>query len=191
MKRDAVDRIAATVYAAVDFVVILAPALALKLAADRGGMGDLDGMDLIIASAALGTVHALIAGSRLRSEERMAVRRADMWIAAADALVVLALAATLLPVTVLWGFADEHASMADRGFPVVALWLGVQFVAVGMAELTGRFVFWWLEPHPRLRGSWRRSIGSRDAGRKPRRARVRPPLPSRVGMRSSTEDVGN
>ena len=160
MKRDTVDRIAATIYAGVDLVVILAPALALKLAADRGGMGDLDGVDIILASALLGAVHAVIAGLRLRSEERMAVRRADMWIAAADALVVLAFAATLLPLTVLWGFADEHASMADRGFPVVALWLGVQIVAVGLAEATGRFVFWWLEPHPRVRGSWRRPIGS-------------------------------
>lgn len=90
----------------------------------------------------------------------MAVRRADMWIAAADALVVLTLAATLLPITVLWRFADEHASMADRGYPVVVLWLGVQVVAVVIAEITGRFVFWWLEPHPRLRGSWRKPIGS-------------------------------
>ena len=160
MNHDTVDRLAATAYAAVDFAVILAPALALKLAADRGGMGDLDGVDLIVASAVLGAVHAAIAGLRLRSEERTAVRRADMWIAAADALVVLALAATLLPVTVLWGFADEHASMADRGFPIVALWLGVQGVAVGLAEATGRFVFWWLEPHPRLRGSWHRPLGS-------------------------------
>ncbi len=160
MKRDSVDRLAAGLYAAVDCAVILAPALALKLAADRGGMGDLDGVDLIVASAVLGAIHAVIAGTRLRSEERTAVRRADMWIAAADALVVLALSATLLPITVLWGFADEHASMADRGFPVVALWLGVQVVAVGLAEATGRFVFWWLEPHPRLRGSWRRPLGS-------------------------------
>ena len=30
----------------------------------------------------LGVVHAVVAGSRLRSEERIAVRRADMWIAA-------------------------------------------------------------------------------------------------------------
>ena len=85
----------------------------------------------------------------------MAVRRADMWIAAGDALVVLAIAATLLPIVVLWRFADEHASMANRGYPVVVLWLGVQLVAVGLAELTGRVVFWWLEPHPRRRGSWR------------------------------------
>jgi hypothetical protein len=165
VRRDTVNRIAAAVYAAVDFVVILAPAVALKLAADRGGMGDLNGMDLVLASAVLGTGHAVIAGSRLLSEERIAVRRADMWIAAVDALVVLTLAATLLPITVLWGFADEHASMANHGYPVVALWLGVQVVAVGMAEVTGRFVFWWLEPHPRLRGSWRKPIASRASTR--------------------------
>jgi hypothetical protein len=165
VRRDTVDRVAAVVYGAVDLLVILAPAVALKLAADRGGMGDLNGMDLVLASAVLGVAHAIVAGSRLRSEERMAVRRADMWIAAADALVVLTLAATLLPITVLWGFADEHASMANRGYPVVALWFGVQLVAVGVAELTGRFVFWWLEPHPRRRGSWRRSMGSRASNR--------------------------
>lgn len=165
MRRDTVDRIAAVVYAAVDFAVIVAPAAALKVAADRGGMGDLNGMDLILASAGLGAAHAAVAGSRLRTEERTAVRRADMWIAAVDALVVLTLAATLLPIVVLWGFADEHASMANHGFPVVALWLGVQVVAVGMAEVTGRFVFWWLEPHPRLRGSWHRPIASRPSSR--------------------------
>jgi hypothetical protein len=159
VRGEIVDRIGAVGYAVVDFVVILLPAIALKLTADRGGMGDLDGIDLVIASGLLAGLHAAVAGARLRSEERMAVRRADMWIAALDALVVLALAATLLPMVVLWGFADEHASMADRGFPVVALWLGVQAVAVGTAELTGRFVFWWLEPHPRRPGSWRKSIG--------------------------------
>jgi hypothetical protein len=160
VRRDTIDRIAPVAYAAVDFAVIVVPAVALKLAADRGGMGDLNGMDLVLASAALGVVHAVVAGARLRSEERMAVRRADMWIAAVDALVVLALAATLLPIVVLWGFADEHASMADRGYPVAVLWLGVQLVAVAFAEMTGRFVFWWLEPHPRLHGSWRRPMGS-------------------------------
>lgn len=142
-----VDVIAPPLYGAVDFVVIVAPALAFKLASDRGGLGDAKGLDLIVASALLGTVHAVIAGLRLKSEERIAVRRADMWIAAVDALVVLALAATLLPTVVLWGFADEHASIADRGHPVVVLWAGVQLVAVALAEVTGRAVFWWLEPH--------------------------------------------
>lgn len=142
-----VDAIAPPVYAAIDFAVILAPALAFKLASDRGGLGDTKGMDLVLASAALGAVHAVIAGARLWSEEHVAVRRADMWIAAVDALVVLALAATLLPAVVLWGFADEHSSIAHRGYPVVFLWVGVQLVAVALAEVTGRAVFWWLEPH--------------------------------------------
>ncbi len=161
MSRATVDRIVAVAYGIVDCAVILLPALALNVAADQGGMGDLPGMDLVLASAVLGVAHAVVAGSRLLSEERMAVRRADMWIAAVDALVVLALAATLLPVIVLWRFADEHASMADRGYPVWVLWLGVQFVAVVIAELTGRFVFWWLEPHPRRPGSWRNPMSRR------------------------------
>jgi hypothetical protein len=144
------DAIAPPVYAIVDFTVIVAPALAFKLASDRGGLGDAKGLDLVVASAVLASIHAVIAGARLRDEERIAVRRADMWIAAMDALVVLGLAATLLPAFVFWGFADEHASIADRGYPVVFLWVGVQLVAVALAEVTGRFVFWWLEPHRRL-----------------------------------------
>jgi hypothetical protein len=151
MKRDLLDTIAPPAYGAVDFVVILAPALAVKLASDSGGMGDTDGLDLVVASAVLGAVHGIIAWARLRSEERTAVRRADMWIAAVDALVVLAFAATILPVVVLWGFADEHSSLANRGYPVVLLWAGVQAVAIVLAETTGRVVFRWLEPHPRSR----------------------------------------
>lgn len=179
MRRETIDRIVAAAYAAVDLMVILFPAVALKLAADRGGMGDLDGVDLVVASGALGVVHALVAGARLRSEERMAVRRADMWIAAADALVVLALAATLLPIVVLWRFADEHASMANHGYPVVALWFGVQLVAVGLAELTGRIVFWWLEPHPRRRGSWRNPMAIRASHK------AEPADRTKVGVESS------
>lgn len=148
MRREVVDRIAPPVYAAVDFVVIVMPALAVKLASDRGGMGDAEGLDLIVASTVLGSLHAVVAGTRLRSEERTAVRRADMWIAAVDALVVLALGAALLLIGILYGFADEHASLADRGYPVVALWTGIQLLAIAAAEATGRFVFWWLEPHP-------------------------------------------
>jgi hypothetical protein len=147
MRRQLVDAVAPPVYAAIDFAVVLTPAFAVKLASDRGGMGDTDGLDLVVASALVGAVHAVIASSRLRSEEHTAVRRADMWIAAVDALVVLTLAATVLPMAVLWGFAEEHGSIANRGYPVVALWAGVQLVAVALAEATGRFVFWWLEPH--------------------------------------------
>jgi hypothetical protein len=43
-------------------------------------------------------------------------------------------------------FPDEHASLANRGFPLSVLWAGVQAVAVLLAEATARFFFWWLEP---------------------------------------------
>lgn len=176
MSRTAADRIVAGAYAAVDFVAVLIPAVVLRLSADRGGMGDLSGIDLVIGSALLGAVHATVAGRRLRSEVRMAFRRTDVWIAAADALVVLALGATLLPLVVLWGLPDENASMADRGFPLVALWLGVQAVAVGLAELTGRFVFWWLEPRPRRAGSWHRRIGQARRHARPAAAEREQPM---------------
>jgi hypothetical protein len=141
-----VELLGIVVYALVDWVVIMAPSLAIKVAADRGGMGTSTGLDLIIASAVVATPHALIAARRLQVEERLAVRRVDVWIAAVDALVVLALATTSLVLVIFVGFAEEHAILAGRGFPVVALWFGLQLVAVGLAELTGRFVFRWLEP---------------------------------------------
>lgn len=176
MRREIVDAVAPPVYAAIDFLVVLAPALAVKLASDRGGMGDTTGLDLLLASTLLGATHALVAGARLRSEERTAVRRADMWIAAVDALVVLTVASTLLPVVVLWGFADEHASIANSGYPVVALWTGVQLVAIVLAEITGRVVFWWLEPHPRSRFRVRgHAIGLRSPWR-----HVDPPVEQRA-----------
>jgi len=174
MRRQVADAVAPPIYAGIDFLVILAPALAVKVASDRGGMGDTKGLDLLVASAVVGAVHAVVAGARLRSEERAAVRRADMWIAAVDALVVLTFVATILPVVVLWGFADEHASIANRGYPVVALWAGVQAVAVIIAEATGRLVFWWLEPHPRARFRIR---GHLIGLRSPWRHAHRPPSP--------------
>lgn len=146
MRRPFVDQIAPPVYAVIDFAVIVTPALAVKLASDRGGMGGTEGMDLIATSAVLGALHAVLAWRRLRCEERLVVRRADMWIAAVDALVVLALGATLLLVAILYGFSNEHASLADRGYPLVVLWGGIQVVAIAVAEVTGWFMFWWLEP---------------------------------------------
>lgn len=141
------ELLAVAVYAVVDWLVIMAPALAVELSADRGGIGESEGLDLLIASAAIATPHAFVAARRLRDEERIAVRGADIWIASLDALVVLALSTTLLVVAVLASFPDEHASLVNRGYPVVLLWIGIQLAAVLLAEGTGRLVFWWLEPH--------------------------------------------
>ena len=160
MRRRTVDLVAAPVYAAIDFAVIMAPSLALKAAADDGGMGGSTGIDLVLASLAVAAPHSVVAWARLRSEERMAVRRADLWLASVNALVALALGATLVLMGVLYGFTDEHASLADQGYPVVALWFGLLVAAVMMAELVGRFLFWWLEPHEsrRLRQARRQGL---------------------------------
>jgi hypothetical protein len=150
------------VYGIVDWIVIMAPSFAVKLAAQRGGMGSNEGLDLVLASAAIATPHAVIAARRLRAEELTAVRRLDAWIASVDALVVLALATTSLVLTVLLGFAEEHAILATRGFPILALWIGLQLVAVALAELVGRVVFWWLEPHESAEAAGPRRAGTRQ-----------------------------
>jgi hypothetical protein len=174
VSRQTFDRVAPVVYAALDFAVIMAPAIAIKVASDRGGIGGFKDLDLLLTSGLLGLGHAVVAWSRLRSEERIALRRADMWIAAFDALVVLMLGATLLLVVILGGFAEEHSIMANRGYPVAALWGGVQLVAMGLAEVTGRAVFRWLEP---------RSDTSDDAAQGERGAE---PFAASVGARPSS-----
>jgi predicted Co/Zn/Cd cation transporter (cation efflux family) len=103
--------------------------------------------DVLAASAAVGAVHMVLVWRRLGDEEPTAARRLHLCIASLNALVVLALSASLLLLLVLYWFPDEHASLANRGFPVFVLWAGVQGVAVLLAEATYRFFFWWLEPH--------------------------------------------
>lgn len=143
-----VDHLVAAVYAAACFAAVLAPALAVNWAVFRSDIGGIAGRDLIAASVVIGAAHATIAWTRLRCEKRTAARRSHIWIASLNALVVLALSASLLVLAVLGRFADEHAAITNRGLPVVALWAGLQLVAVALAETTGRLVFWWLEPHP-------------------------------------------
>jgi hypothetical protein len=185
LDRHVVDLVAPPIYAAVDFLVIVGPAVAILAAGDRGGMGDAGGrLDLLWGSVVLGAVHAVVAWRRLRHEEVVARHRLDMWIASVNALIVLALSTPVLIMAVLFVFADEHASLADASYPVVALWVGVQLVAVGLAELTGRWVFWWLEPsradqRPRavatvqLREHQRREMRRRQRHRRRRRGSAR------------------
>jgi hypothetical protein len=146
VRRQTVDRILPVAYALTAFAVVMAPSVAVWLAASRGGMGRGSGLDLVLASVLIGGWTAALGWRRLRDEERVAVRRGDIWIAALNALVVLAFGATLLLVLLLHGFAEEHSWMANRQYPVIALWAGIQLVAVLLAEGTGRLVFWWLEP---------------------------------------------
>jgi hypothetical protein len=129
------------------FVIVLAPAVAVRSEEVlNAGVGSIDD-DILAACAAMGAVHMVLAWRRVRDEERIAARRLHIWIASLNALVVLALSASVLLLLVLYWFPDEQASLANRGFPVFLLLAGVQGVAILLAEATARLFFWWLEPH--------------------------------------------
>jgi hypothetical protein len=145
LSRRNTHRVGAAVFAVVDFLVVMAPAVVLAAAAQQGGLPDSHGLDLLVASAILGAIHAVIVWRRLRDETRHAHRVVDVWISEFDALVVLALGATMLLVIVLGGLAEQHAVLVNNGWPVIALWAGVQLTAIAISELTGRLLFWWLE----------------------------------------------
>lgn len=142
-------RFGSIIFAIIDFVVILAPSFVLAGTARQGGLPDSQGDDLMVASALIGAVHGVIVWTRLRDETRHAHRIIDVWISEFDSLVVLALGATMLLVIVLGGFAEQHAVLVNNGWPVIALWTGVQVTAVALSELSGRVVFRWLEPSTR------------------------------------------
>jgi hypothetical protein len=125
--------------------VIVAPAVAMRWGLLHDGVGSLD-VDILAASLAVAAVNTAVSWQRLLYQKGAARRRLHVWIASLNALVVLALGATVLLVFVLLFFPDEHASLADRGYPVVLLWAGTQSVAVLLAEATARFCFRYLEP---------------------------------------------
>ena len=135
--------------AGLEAAVIVAPSIVLARTAEKGGVPGLDGLDLVVGSAALGFLHATLLARRLWRQRRAGRRTSDLVIATLDATVVLALASTVLVVGVLGGFAPQHGVLVNRGWPVLALWLGVLGVAVGLAELTRRWLLRWLGADPR------------------------------------------
>jgi hypothetical protein len=145
VNRRVTDTAVAAGFALAGFAVVLAPALVMRVGVLDAGVGSVDD-DILIASVLVGLVHAVLAWNRLYGEGRTRQRRAHVWIASLDALVVLALGASVLLLAVLISFPDEHTSLGNRGFPVVTMWAAIQLVAVLLAEATARIVLWWLEP---------------------------------------------
>jgi hypothetical protein len=145
-----VDVLVAVAVALAGSVVLLGPAVAATSWDGLDvGVGSLDA-DIVLVSLMVSAVHAGLVLHRAHRVERSATGRAHALLAALDALVVLALTASLLMLFVLYWFPDEHASLAGRGYPVVALWGGIQLVAVAVAEVTARRVQGWLD-HARRR----------------------------------------
>lgn len=167
----------ALLYALVDAAIVMAPSLVLAFTAHKGGLPQSHGLDLVVASGILGLGHAAVAFVRLTNEALLAARGIDVWIAALDALVVLALGGTLLLLAVLGAFAEQHAALINRGWSLVWLWVGVQVVAMALAELAGRTVFRWLEravPEAAPEGAGPAVSGSGVGRREPRAARSTP-----------------
>ena len=138
--------VALAAFAALDFAVILAPSLVLAGAAEKGGLPGAHGLDLVVTSGVLGLAHAALVWMRLRRQLRYHARATDVLIATLDATVVLALATTTLLIAVLGGFAPQHAVLVNRGWPVVALWVGVHVAAMALAELARTQILRWLDP---------------------------------------------
>ena len=146
MNRSTASGLGAGLLAAVDFGVIMAPSVVLVVTANQGGMPNTHGLDLFVASGLVAAVHARVVWGRLRDEVSHAGRVVDVWLAAFDSLVVLALGVTGLLLFILGGFAEQHAALINRGWPVLALWTGILILAVAISEFTGRCIFRWLEP---------------------------------------------
>lgn len=147
MSRPVTDTVVAVGFAGAGFAIVLVPAIAAQWGVLHDGVGSLDD-DILIASTLVGALYAALAWRRLRDEEQLARRRLHVWIASLNALVVLALASSLLLLALLVAFPDEHFSLGDRGAPAVTMWAAIQLIAVGLAEAAARLTFWWLEPAP-------------------------------------------
>ena len=129
-----------------DVALVVAPSVLLAGVARTGALATADGLDLFAASAVVGAVQATIAWRRLRHETTVAERLVDVWIAAFDSLVVLAAGAIFLLLFVLGGFAEQHGTVLNEGWPILGVWIGIQVLTVSLAELSGHRVLRWLEP---------------------------------------------
>ena len=143
--RRLVAEAAAAAYALAVLVVVVAPAAVLVLAGARGGLGvTRQGFDLTVTSGLVGSAYAAVALRRLRRQETAERSRTDAWLAAAQALSVLALLSSLLLALMLLLAAPLQVVLADSELPLVALWAGGQLLAVAVAEVTERASFRWL-----------------------------------------------
>ena len=136
--------VTAAALAVAHLLVVLAPAATFVLTARKGGVPGWHGLDLLLGSALVGTVHAVVVHRRMREALRSGSDVTSAVIAAVDALVVLALGATLLMLVVLGGMAGQYGVLVNRGWPVLLLWVGTQIAAVFVAEAVHAKLHRWL-----------------------------------------------
>lgn len=138
----------ATVLALAHWLVVLGPAVVIAGAARKGGLAWTHGLDLVAASAVIGALHGWSVWRRVR---RVAAGRRsllDAAIASLNGLVVLALLSAALVFVLLGGLAPEYAAALNKGWHILATWIGVQVVAVGTAAAVSRRLRAWLAREP-------------------------------------------
>ncbi len=134
-------------YTLANGAVLVAPAAVLAVDAAGAEVPLAHGADLVMGSAALALVHGVIVWRWLAwaTSPGSRSRVVSAYISSLNALVVLALTATGLLIAVLAGFAGIHVLLAVAGWPVVALWVGVEGAAVVLSEIARRRFFTWVE----------------------------------------------
>ncbi len=134
-------RAAAGGYAVLVLAVVLAPAIVVRAAGERGaGAGVVASADLLGVGTGVGIVAAVIAWRRLTDPSP--VESASRWIAALSALGVLATGASAIPAVAL------YAVTGCPGGPVLVpvLWGVALAGAVLCAETVRRRLLRWLTP---------------------------------------------
>ena len=145
MSRRLGEESAAAVYALAVCVAVLAPALVLARTASGGGAGRMAWpADVLVVSALIGGGYAVAAHRRLRRRVRHAGSTTNTWIAALDALVVLALCCTGILTVILHELGGLRADVGNVRGAVVVLWGVLLLVAVVVTEVADRALFRWL-----------------------------------------------
>lgn len=137
-------RVLALGYSALVLSAVLAPALVIEHAGDRGGLRASDDAELVAAGVVVGVPAALLAWRRVRPPAVRERSGTDVWIAALVSFGVLAGAASALPTVVLHATTGLGALDADVGWRVPVVWAGSQLAAVAAGEATHRGVLRWL-----------------------------------------------
>ena len=160
----------AALYGLAALGVVVAPALIIDSTATGGGVApSWQALDLLAVSAVLGIGYGIVCYRRLRRQSTLTRSRPNVWIAAVHALVALALLSSVLLALVLHQLGDVQAPLAGQEWTLLALWGGVQLLAITTAEAVERAVFRWLTGPERraAAGHGRRPVPARHYRRGP------------------------
>lgn len=142
-----VEVAAAVLLAVAHLGALVAPAAILAVTADKGGLADLGGYDLLVASSVIGLLHAGVVAGRLRRARRR-VGLTSALLAGFDGLFVVAVVASGLLFVLLGAQGPVGAVLINEGVPILVLWVAVQVVAVLLGEAVQRGVARWLAGAP-------------------------------------------